>query len=99
MGPINVDWTLNVAAYGIKMSAVLEGDDKSMSVLRAAEEEEKIKSDGGLAKGSWLLGTAGQIVVKLDNSYSYMRSKQVKLHLTLRPVDPSPDAIKQRFGQ
>ena len=81
---VSVDWSVYVAAYGIKMSAVLEKEDGGIVVLRDADEVEKIKNDGGLVKGSWPLPAPGKIVITLDNSYSMMRSKQVKCSVSFQ---------------
>mmetsp|Transcript_16449 Transcript_16449/g.26390 ORF Transcript_16449/g.26390 Transcript_16449/m.26390 type:complete len:84 (+) Transcript_16449:132-383(+) len=55
------------------MSAILfpEGGGASVQVMAA----EKIKSDSGLASGSFPLPAKGKLVVTFDNSYSLLRSK------------------------
>ena len=64
--------------------AVLEKEDGGIVVLRDADEVEKIKNVGGLVKGSWPLPAPGKIVITLDNSYSMMRSKQVKCSVSFQ---------------
>lgn len=57
------------------------------TVLRATSEEEKIKAEGGVAKGSWLCPAAGSIRVRFDNTYSVLRSKTISYLFEVCPPD------------
>jgi len=61
-----------VEDYGVGMSAMLlpEGGGEPISVMAM----EKIKSESGLASGSFALPKKGTLVVTFDNSYSLLRS-------------------------
>lgn len=86
LGDLYVDWILNITnGHGISMCAVLEGEDGEQVILRPDEGKPgQLKAEGGLVKGSWLIEKPGTVVVTLDNSFSRLRSKQVKLSLALR---------------
>ena len=81
---IKMDWVLSVASYGIKMRAELRTESGEVIVLRKSGDEEKIKSESGVTKGTWELEQTGKLVVTLDNTYSILRSKTVKLSVEPR---------------
>jgi len=90
---VDVKWTLGIAGYGVKMSAVLVhgefgGEDGSkftpsvpekVTILRkAVGGDEKLKADDGIAKGEWFCPSTGLLKVTFDNRYSMLRSKSLK---------------------
>lgn len=85
-----VKWTLSVLAHGIKFSAALRPEVGQEIELRKVDQDEKIKGEMGLIRGSWLLSVEGLLVMTLDNTYSRFRSKTVKLAVSFEP-SCSPD--------
>ena len=72
-GGFTAKWEVLVEDYGVGMSAMLlpEGGGDPIPVM----DMEKIKSESGLATGSFALPKKGTLVVTFDNSYSLLRSK------------------------
>ena len=72
-GGFTAKWEVLVEDYGVGMSAMLlpEGGGDPIPVM----DMEKIKSESGLAAGSFALPKKGTLVVTFDNSYSLLRSK------------------------
>ena len=70
---VTAAWELLVEDYGVDLSAALypEGGGAPIEVLA----KQKIKSDSGLASGTFALPCKGTLVLTFDNSYSILRSK------------------------
>ena len=84
---IKVDWRVNVASYGIKLYAELLKMDNTEVVLQdfrqTASDEEKIKAENGMGKGTWVCKSPGLLRVTFDNSYSMLRGKSLKYKLDI----------------
>ena len=72
-GGFTAAWEVLVEDFGIGMSAVLHPEAGGAPVEVMAMQ--KIKSDSGLAVGSFPLPAKGKLLVTFDNSYSILRSK------------------------
>jgi len=77
--PATVEWTVEIASKGILLNAQLQPKVGHAILLR--DKGEKIK---GTQSGSWKLPVAGKLMLTLDNRYSKLRSKQVKVTLSFK---------------
>lgn len=86
--PCTVKWCVLVASYGLSVRAqMLDGKvtGDAAAVRQMAERlgrdvlpARKIKATEGLVEGSFEVARPGKLVITLDNSYSYLRSKSVQ---------------------
>ena len=86
--PCTVKWCVLVASYGLSVRAqMLDGKvtGDAAAVRQMAERlgrdvlpARKIKATEGLVEGSFEVARPGKLVITLDNSYSFLRSKSVQ---------------------
>ena len=90
-GGFTAAWEVLVEDFGIGMSAVLHPEAGGAPVEVMAMQ--KIKSDSGLAVGSFPLPTKGKLLVTFDNSYSILRSKTFNYKIGVVDSNHSPEGI------